>query len=485
MARRFGVALAALAVAAPAAAAHARTLPPRLLGLRCVPACSTTPKAYVGGKFQLRGARLYRGMRVSFRWAGGAVATTLQHTHVGWLARVPAGVRLGTDAVTVRDRAGRRSNVRHLRVLARPRPKPPVATQLSTAPGALPVALRGNGMWIWELSKTEGGDVDAIGQRAQAAGLATVFVKSSDGSDFWPQFNSTLVATLHAYGLHVCAWQFVYGSHPALEAQAGAAAVADGADCLVIDAESDYQGRYAAAQTFMNSLRAAIGEDYPLALTSFPYVDYHPGLPYSVFLGPGGAQANVPQVYWKAIGGGVSAVSAHTWMHNRIYGVPIAPLGQAYGGTTAADIARFRQIWTAYGVLGMSWWSWQAASDTNWSAIAAAPPAPVALADPGWPALQLKAKGDEVVWLQQHLSSADPTVPIDGVFGSQTDQALRSFQLAQALPATGVTDAATWQSVLALPVVAVDWSAKSRRASARATAASAPRSEISELGRGG
>ena len=183
-------------------------------------------------------------------------------------------------------------------------------------------------MWIWELPKSEGGDVNAIAARARAAGISTVFVKSSDGpDDAWAQFNPTLVQALHAYGLHVCAWQFVYGADPLGEAAQGASAVAAGADCLVIDAESRYEGRYAQAQQYVAALRAAVGPAYPIGLTSFPYVDYHPGLPYSVFLAPGAAQVNLPQVYWKDIGGSVDAVSARTWAHNRIYGVPIAPLG--------------------------------------------------------------------------------------------------------------------------------------------------------------
>ena len=50
-----------------------------------------------------------------------------------------------------------------------------------------------------------------------------------------------LVSTLHANGLRVCAWQYVYGVHPVGEAQVGAAAVNDGADCLLIDAEGEYE----------------------------------------------------------------------------------------------------------------------------------------------------------------------------------------------------------------------------------------------------
>ena len=79
-----------------------------------------------------------------------------------------------------------------------------------------------------------------------------------------------------------------------------------------------------------------------------------------MFLAPGAAQANLPQVYWKAIGGSVDAVSAKTWAHNRVYGTPVAPLGQSYNDPAPADLQRFRQVWASYGVGGLSWWSWQA-----------------------------------------------------------------------------------------------------------------------------
>jgi len=57
-------------------------------------------------------------------------------------------------------------------------------------------------------------------------------------------------------------------------------------DCLVLDVEGQYEGKYAQASYYMSSLRSIVGADYPLGLASFPYVDYHPALPYSVFLGP-------------------------------------------------------------------------------------------------------------------------------------------------------------------------------------------------------
>jgi hypothetical protein len=449
----------ALAGAVLPAGAEARTRAPALTALRCVPAskaqCRARPQVMIGKQVQLRGRRLRAGMRVSFRWSRGALATKLRRSRAGWVARVPAGTKPGTISVRVTDRAGRRSRVIRLVVLPVPvLPRPPVRD------GRLPAVFSGDGMWIWQLQKSNGGDVNAIAAQAHAAGIETVFVKSSDGTTPWPQFSPQLVAALHELGLRACAWQFVYGADPAGEAAQGARAVATGADCLVIDAETRYEGNYAQAQQYIGALRAAIGPAYPLGLTSFPYVDFHPRLPYSVFLAPGAAQVNLPQVYWKAIGGGVDAVSAKTLAHNRIYGAPIAPLGQTYNAAPPADIQRFRQVWASYGSGGLSWWSWQASSLSAWSTLAAPPPAPVPLPDPGWPSLAKGNKGDQVIWLQQHLTAFAPSVPINGVFGTSTAQGLAGLQSARGLPPTGETDPATWQALLALPFVPVDWTAR-------------------------
>jgi hypothetical protein len=451
--------LFALSLLGVAEAAHAASRAPRLVGLRCVPvsakACKHGIRVAVGKQLQLRGRGLRSGMRVTFRWSKGALATKLVRSRGGWTVRVPAGTALGRVGVTVRDRAGRRSNKRTITVVG----LAPLSSLNAARPGALPPVFAGNGMWIWYVAKSEGGNLDAIAARAKAAGMSTVFVKSADGGDVWPQFTPQLVADLHARGLRACAWQFVYGADPQAEASAAAASVAAGADCFVIDAETKYEGRYASAQRYMAALRGAVGPGYPIGFTSFPYVDYHPRMPYSVFLGPGGAQANLPQVYWKAIGGSVDAVSAKTVAHNRIYATPMAPLGQSYDAPKAADLRRFRALWAGYGAGGLSWWSWQASSDATWSVLTEPAPAAVVPPDPGWPALDQGATGDEVVWLQQHLASADPSVALDGKFTSATEAALQNFQTARGLDASGETDPATWQALLTVPLRVVDWTA--------------------------
>jgi peptidoglycan hydrolase-like protein with peptidoglycan-binding domain len=80
------------------------------------------------------------------------------------------------------------------------------------------------------------------------------------------------------------------------------------------------------------------------------------------------------------------------------------------------------------------------------------------------------------VWLQQHLASADPTVVVDGQFGSTTDAALRRFQESRGITPTGVTDEATWRQVLGLPIVTPDWSASG--GGARAAGANGPASAV-------
>jgi len=343
-------------------------------------------------------------------------------------------------------------------------------------------------MWIWYVSQSDGGSAGAIIARAHAAGVLTLIIKSSDGGHYWSQFSPDLVHELRAGGLHVCAWQYVYGSEPQAEARAGARAVDAGAQCLIIDAEAEYEGRYAAAASYLSELRGLVGRSYPLGLTSFPYVDYHPAFPYSVFLGPGGAQFDMPQMYWIEIGSSVSTVFRHTYTGNRIYRRAIYPLGET-SGSPATAIQLFRGLAVRYGCPGISWWdyAWTSA-EGSWSSLGDLYPS-VGAPLLGYPALGVGSRGDAVLWLQEHLAREFPSQPTTGLFGSLTLGFLRAFQALHRLPVTGGTDAATWRAVLRLRPVATPWSvaASAARTGARARApqsASLParRYEIREIG---
>jgi len=313
-------------------------------------------------------------------------------------------------------------------------------------------------MWIWYVSRSNGGSVSSIVATARKYGINTVMIKSGDGRTMWSQFNPTVVQELHANGLHVCAWQYVYGNFPLQEANVGAAAARDGADCLIIDAESEYEGKYIAAQSYITQLRNDIGQSFPVALAGFPYVDYHPGFPYSIFLGPGGAQYNTPQMYWVDIGTSVNTVYAHTYAYNSVYERAIDPLGQVYQNPPLGQLIRFRQLSRTYGAAGVSWWDWQEATGSGWKGISiGAGNLSGVTATAATPILKLKSVGDLVVWAQEHLASAGYTIPIDGDYGPNTQSAVESFQTAEGLTADGIVGPATWAALLRFAPAAVTW----------------------------
>jgi hypothetical protein len=344
---------------------------------------------------------------------------------------------------------------------------------------------RGQGMWIWYISKSSGGKLSRIAKKAKRHGIRTLYIKSADGTNAWRQFKHPMVHYFHRHGLRVCAWQYVYGTHPKLEARRGAQAVRKGADCLVIDAETEYEGRYRAADTYVDKLRHRIGRKFPTALASFPYVDYHPGFPYSVFLGPGGARFNLPQVYWHAIGVSAGKADRHTIRTNRIYGRRIFPVGQTYrdpgGRPTRKQIRTFRRLAISFHFHGVSWWSWQHTTRKQWRALGHEVNKGVSGVRRGadnYPVLSKGSKGDLVVWAQEHLRGAGAHLDVTGYFARKTYRAVKRFQRRHGLRADGVIGAHTWRKLTRVHPDVVDWS--SRRSGPRklspARSGTAPRS---------
>ena len=412
----------------------------------------------IGKQVQLRGRGFKAGMRVSFRWSRGALATKLRRSPVG-LGRPRAGRDQGRDDLGARHRPRRaplardpRSSSCPRRSSARPRPSAARCRRCSTATAC------GSG----SCRRARAATSLAIAARARAAGIVDRVRQELGRPGRRRGRSSTRRSSqaLHAQGLHVCAWQFVYGDDPLGEAAQGASAVAAGADCLVIDAETHYEGKYAQAQQYVAALRAAVGPAYPIGLTSFPYVDYHPRLPYSVFLGAGRRAgqpaAGLLEGHRRDRRRGQRAhVAAQPHLRRRRSRRSARPTRRRRRPRSQ----RFRQVWAAYGSGGLSWWSWQATGPGGVGRRSPARrPPPVPLPDPGWPALDKGTKGDEV-----DLAAGAPRrrsrrrCRSTATFGTATAQALAASRPSRGLPPTGETDAATWQAVLALPVQPVDW----------------------------
>jgi hypothetical protein len=376
------------------------------------------------------------------------------HTHAAWRRRRRRSMLCGLLALAIAACCG------------------PFASPAAADGGANASAFDSQGMWIWYVTRSNGGDVPAIVARAKRARVGTVYVKAGDGTTAWSQFTRSLVSALHAGGLKVCAWQFVYGSRPYKEADVGAAAVDKGADCLIIDAEGQYEGKYASADQYMSKLRAQVGQDFPISLAAFPYVDYHPAFPYSVFLGPGGAQFNQPQMYWKTIGTSVGRVYAHTYLFNRVFQRPIYPIGQTYENPGERSIKQFRRYAINYGAGGVSWWSWQETGGSEWGVLGRR----VSKMRGVHPSIELPllrkgSRGDLVVWAQEHLVAAGQTqLPVTGLFASKTKAAVIAFQQQKGLLADGMLGTDTWRALLDYTPITIPWGTSSRLARAGAGA---------------
>ena len=329
-------------------------------------------------------------------------------------------------------------------------PLPGTQPVAPVTPGTLPEPVQGNGQWIWMMSRS--GSIASIIARAQRNGLRTLYIKSGDGRSYWTQFDKA-VGPLKAAGLRVCAWQYVIGRRPEAEAAIAARAVRAGADCFVIDAESEferYKDRYSRVKRYMRALRAQVGPTYPVGMTSFPYVDYHGPFPYSAFFtGPDAANFNMPQVYWKAFRTSASKAVDRTLRWNRLFGVPIALLGSTYMRESRAEITAFRCASQVAGIQGVSWWDWQETRASQWSALGSPLTCrTTASATARYAAFGRGSRGDHVRRLQQLLVAAGVPVPVNGVFGPATATALSQFRAARGLAQSALTDDPTWSALL-------------------------------------
>ena len=326
--------------------------------------------------------------------------------------------------------------------------------------------FHGPGVWVWEVDAA--GGPRRIAADAAAAGVSTVFVKSGDGLRYWRQFDAAR-ATLEAAGRRVCAWQYVYGRAPVREARVLARAAARGAECLVIDAEGEFEGRpgigsagHRAARRYLRELRRRVGRRIPIAMTGFAYVDAHRSFPYSAFAeGPDAVDVFMPQVYWRDFGVGMASALRRAMRWNAVYGVPVAPVAGTYRGERPADLRAFRCLAAELGADGVSYWSLQHTRAAQLPALglptdcAPARRRAAALAErtlsSRYARLSPGASGDPVVWLQSRLRTWGAPIPRTGFFRSRTRAAVTAFQRARGLPARGVVDGRTWDLLLQRP----------------------------------
>jgi hypothetical protein len=165
------------------------------------------------------------------------------------------------------------------------------------------MTLEGKGIFIWRVRGCENGDIQAIANVVQAAGLTHVLLKIADGNFSYnidtktgEDLAASLTKALKAKNIKVFGWHYVYAYDPLAEADRGIQRVQQlGLDGYVIDAEFEYKEQNRAARLYMDRLRAGLGS-LPIGLSSYRFPDLHSRLPWTEFLTK--CDFNMPQVYW-------------------------------------------------------------------------------------------------------------------------------------------------------------------------------------------
>ena len=160
----------------------------------------------------------------------------------------------------------------------------------------------GFALMVWQLQNV--GGLAGLIAKCHQYGIDGIFLKGADGDSCWTsQFNASVVAQLHAAGIGVIGWQYVYGGPgngaPSWSSVAGEIAAAKyilstGADGYLFDDEVEYDGKPQVATQVCQAIRAA----YPYAsigYNPYPYPSSDVNHPFFEFNGH--CDYCMPQLY--------------------------------------------------------------------------------------------------------------------------------------------------------------------------------------------
>lgn len=235
--------------------------------------------------------------------------------------------------------------------------------------------LSGLGIWIWQLSQCEHGNVDAIIAKAKSCGVAWLAIKAGENHSNG-QVTKALVDKLRGAGIVPVAWWYCLPGAPNTTAQLSFLAKlrADtGVEHFICDAEIEWeQGEHRAeAATFAQELQMAVGFDAYLADAPWPIATLHPTWPWAQF-GAVMAQRH-DQLYWREAGQPFT-VFAHradaAWSQQ-----PKVPARCPIGSTVNdagehAPISELAAFLDHYALTeARSLWSWQHLSADEWALL--------------------------------------------------------------------------------------------------------------------
>lgn len=232
------------------------------------------------------------------------------------------------------------------------------------------MSLLGKGFFIWKIKDCESGDPQKIALEAHEADFSHVLIKIANGIysynydwDHMIDLVPPVAQALKSYGIQVWGWHYVYGDDPINEARIAIRRVQDlSLDGYVIDAEAEYKesGKTTAARQFMTELRSGLGNNFPIALSSYRYPSLHP-IPWSAFLEK--CDYTMPQVYWmQAHNPGSQLIQTVYEYENLAYHPPMVPVGSAFTehgwAPTTTEILEFLDTARSLNLTAANFYEW-------------------------------------------------------------------------------------------------------------------------------
>ncbi|MEW6474475.1 MAG: peptidoglycan-binding domain-containing protein [Actinomycetota bacterium] len=334
-------------------------------------------------------------------------------------------------------------------------PPAPAPAEVAAPPApAKPILPLGKGMWLYQLSMSEGGDANKVVSKAKALGLTHLYTRlGSSKKGFYAQDElNKLLPVAHAAGIKVIGWDFVYLTDPIADALRSKAEIdyttPDGhrIDAFSADIETNAEGVNLTAEgaaAYGAKLRELVGPSYPLIAT-VPRPSPKRWFPFAE--ATAAFDAIAPMVYWQNRDPATDVAGAIDYLAQ--FNKPIMPIGQAYNGGPEGgpdrdppkeQLVAFMNTAHAKGAVAVSFWVWNHATPEQFQAIdeAIAWELPIGRA----------ANGAAAVFLQRVLNLLGHPVAQDGTFGPATRAAIAALQTRFGLPATGRLDAATVRSI--------------------------------------
>lgn len=329
-----------------------------------------------------------------------------------------------------------------------------------------------HGAWIWRLAKIDPTYLD----RLVAIGCQRVYLKVFDdltgtkAEDFFWDFQctSTLIKKINDRGIEVVGWGYHFDQRKSIPVDAEAKAVEMAMKCglagYVLDVEAEVKSPQAKRplEDLLAALRPAVNGKF-LGYTSFGHPGKHGEVPWKLL--DQGTDIAFPQMYfekWTFGSSDADEISSAFKAHTKLdLTNPIFPIWGSETDAAQPASAATLQVWLDQypgssiwrlphiGQKGQAW-------NLNYRGVGASTGREPGLEQPlgsysgdlrqgpkGNSARQERVKTVQQALLDRGFDPGD----IDGEFGPNTAQAVRRFQLLNALTPDGIVGAITWNAL--------------------------------------